>query len=59
MSSSSPSREMPSPYSMSTTQVRKGGATLFLTILIFVRLPTISLPSLMGSLLRMSMRTEA
>ena len=56
---SEPILEMPSSYMMSNSTSVKGGATLFLTILIFVRLP-MTLPSgvLIWSLRRMSMRTD-
>ena len=55
---SSPSLVMPSPYMMSNSASRKGGATLFLTTLARVRLPTTSLPFLMASMRRTSIRTE-
>ena len=58
-SSRSPSREMPSPYRMSNSASRNGGATLFFTIFAFVRLPTTSSPSLMEAMRRTSTRTEA
>ena len=58
-STSSPSLEMPSPYMISNSASRKGGATLFFTILAFVRLPISSVPFLMASTRRTSMRTEA
>ena len=35
-------RETPSPYMMSNSAVRNGGATLFLTTLMRVRLPMTS-----------------
>ena len=57
-STSSPSLEMPSPYMISNSASRKGGATLFLTILTRVRLPTTSEPFLIASTRRTSMRTE-
>ena len=50
---------MPSPYMMSNSASRNGGATLFLTTLARVRLPMISLPFLSASMRRTSMRTEA
>src|SRR5713101_8668192 len=43
----SPSREMPSPYTMSNSASRKGAATLFFTTLPRVREPTTRSPSLM------------
>ena len=58
ISSSSPKREMPSPYMISNTASRKGGAHLFLMTFTRVRLPTISVPLLMASILRTSRRTE-
>ena len=57
-STSSPYLEMPSPYMMSNSASRKGGATLFFTTLARVRLPMISVPALMASMRRTSMRTE-
>ncbi len=58
-SSSDPSREMPSPKIMSNSAVLNGGATLFLTTLTRVRLPTMSVPFLIGSPRRTSSRMEA
>lgn len=58
MSSSSPVREMPVPYITSNSAVRKGGASLFFTTLARVREPMMSVPLLMTSALRTSMRTE-
>ena len=58
-SSSSPKWEIPSPYMMSNSASRKGGATLFFTTLARVRLPTISEPFFSASIRRTSMRTEA
>ncbi len=58
-SMSSLSRTMPSPYMMSNSASRKGGAILFFTTLARVRLPMSSLPFLMASIRRTSMRTEA
>ncbi len=49
---------MPLPYMMSNSACLKGGATLFLTTLTRVRLPTTSTPSLMDSMRRMSSRTD-
>ena len=57
-STSSPYLEIPSPYMMSNSASRKGGATLFFTTFARVRLPMISLPALMGSTRRTSIRTE-
>ena len=50
---------MPSPYIMSNSASRKGGATLFFTTLARVRLPTTSPPFFSASIRRTSMRTEA
>ena len=50
---------MPSPYMMSNSASRKGGATLFFTTLARVRLPMISPPDFKASMRRTSMRTEA
>jgi len=58
-SSTSPAFEMPSLNMMSNSAVRKGGATLFLTILTRVRLPMTSSPTLMDWMRRTSMRMEA
>ena len=58
-SSISPSLLMPSPYMISNSASRKGGATLFLTTLARVRLPIISPPDFSVSMRRTSMRTEA
>ena len=58
-SSISPRREIPSPYMMSNSASRKGGATLFLTTFARVRLPMISPPDFSDSMRRTSMRTEA
>ena len=58
-SSISPRRLMPSPYMMSNSASRKGGATLFFTTLARVRLPMISPPDFKASMRRTSMRTEA
>ena len=58
-SSSSPRREMPSPYMMSNSASRKGGAILFLTTLALVRLPMSSPEDFRVSTRRTSMRTEA
>src|SRR6266545_4972874 len=46
ISSTSPSREMPSPYRMSNSACLKGGATLFFTTLTRVSEPTTSSPFL-------------
>ena len=43
---------------MSNSACLKGGATLFLTTLTRVRLPTTSAPSLIDSIRRMSRRTD-
>src|SRR3954464_9313095 len=53
-----PSRLMPWPYRMSNSACLNGGATLFLTTLTPVRLPTISSPSLSVSMRRTSRRTQ-
>ena len=57
-SSSAPVEEIPSLYMMSNSASRKGGATLFFTILIFVRLP-VTVPSvcLIAPMRRISTRT--
>src|SRR5579885_2595341 len=55
----SPSRDTPSPYRMSNSACRNGGATLFLTTLTLVSLPTTSSPRLIAPMRRMSRRTEA
>ena len=47
----SPSLDTPSPYIMSTVAVLNGGATLFLTTLIEVLLPTTDSPTFICSLL--------
>ncbi len=52
-------RLMPRPYMMSNSACLNGGATLFLTTLTRVRLPTGSVPSLRVSMRRTSSRTEA
>ena len=55
-----PVSEMPSLYMMSNSHSVKGGATLFLTTFILVRLPmTFPEASFICPILRMSMRTEA
>ena len=51
--------EIPSLYIISNSTSLNGGATLFLTILTLTLFPTISLPSLITSFLRISIRTEA
>ena len=51
-------RLMPLPYMMSNSACLNGGATLFLTTLTRVRLPTMSVPSLRVSMRRTSSRTE-
>ena len=58
--SNAPTEEMPSLYMMSNSASVKGGATLFLTSLILVRLP-VTVPSacLMAPMRRMSQRTLA
>ena len=57
-SSVSPILEIPSPNIISTSAILNGGATLFLTILILVLLPSISLSApLIASPLRTSIRT--
>ena len=56
-SMSSPMSEMPSPYMMSNSASRNGGAILFFTTLARVRLPMISLPFFSASMRRTSMRT--
>ena len=53
------SLEMPSPYMMSNSTCLNGGATLFLTTLTRVWLPTTSSRSLIAPMRRMSRRTEA
>ena len=55
----SPILEMPSPYMRSNSASRNGGATLFLTTLARVRLPTTSPPFFRASTRRTSMRTLA
>src|SRR6266851_233394 len=57
-SSRSPSREMPSPYMMSNSASRNGGATLFLATFTLVRLPTTRSPSLIAPMRRMSRRKD-
>ena len=57
-SSTDPSREMPWAYMMSNSACRNGGAHLFFTTFTRVRLPTISAPSLIDSIRRMSSRTD-
>ena len=56
---SSPVWAMPSPYMMSNSASRNGGAILFFTTLARVRLPIISPPDFSVSMRRTSMRTEA
>src|ERR1700712_3064243 len=58
-SSKPPSRLMPLPYMMSNSACLNGGATLFLTTLTRVRLPTMSVPSLSVSMRRKSGRAQA
>ena len=58
-STASPSRSTPTPYRMSNSASRKGGATLFFTTLTRVRLPTTDSPSFTAPVRRMSSRTEA
>ena len=58
-SSRSPSLLMPSPYMISNSASRNGGATLFFTTLARVRLPMTSPPDFNVSIRRTSMRTEA
>ena len=53
-SSRLPSREIPSPYITSNSTVLNGGATLFLTTLTLVWLPTASLPTLSAPMRLMS-----
>ncbi len=55
----SPSLEMPSPYMMSNSTSRNGGATLFLTTFTRTLLPTISSAFFTEPVRRMSRRTEA
>src|SRR2546428_501272 len=54
-----PSFEMPEPYMMSNSTSLNGGATLFLTTLTRVRLPTTTSPFLIAPMRRMSSRCEA
>ena len=56
-SMSSPVFEMPSPYMMSNSTTRNGGATLFFTTLTRVWLPTVSSLSLTWPIRRTSSRT--
>ena len=49
---------MPVPYRMSNSACLKGGATLFLTTLTRVRLPTGSVPSFNVSIRRTSSRID-
>src|SRR5207253_1753718 len=58
-STSSPLFDTPSPYMMSNSTCLNGGASLFLTTLTRVWLPTTSSRSLIAPILRMSRRTEA
>ena len=55
----SPAREMPWLYPMSNSVSRKGAASLFLTTLTRVRLPTTCSPSFSAPMRRMSRRTDA
>ena len=52
MSMIEPEREIPEPNMMSNSACLKGGATLFLTTLTRVRMPTMSLPFLSVSTLK-------
>ena len=56
---SSPTLDTPSPYMMSNSTCLNGGATLFLTTLTRVWLPTTCSRSLIAPMRRMSRRTEA
>ena len=58
-SMSSPVLDTPSPYMMSNSTCLNGGASLFLTTLTRVWLPTTSSRSLIAPMRRMSRRTEA
>jgi hypothetical protein len=59
MSTMLPMRLMPSLNMMSNSATRNGGATLFLTTFTRTRFPTTSVPCLMDSMRRISMRTDA
>jgi hypothetical protein len=56
---SSPTLLMPSPYMMSNSTCRNGGAILFFTTFTRVWLPVVVSRSLMAPMRRISMRTEA
>jgi len=51
-------RRNASPYMMSNSASRNGGASLFFTTLTFVRLPDHDVAILMAAMRRISMRTE-